>query len=459
MASRKLTDMTTGSCTRHLLLFTLPMFLGNLIQQLYNMVDSLVVGNYVGADALAAIGTCASINFLFFSLSAGLANGIGVIVSQFFGAHDDRQVRKTVANSFYILGATSILTATMGILIARPLMQFMQAPPEIIDDSVTYLQTTCCGILFIALYNDVAATLRALGDSRTPLYFLIMSSLMNIALDLTFVLKLNMGVFGVGLATVLSQAFSALVSLTYAYRKVPYFRLSRKELVPEKAIIARSFRIGVPISLQNSLIAISMMALQRVVNGYGPIVMAAYTISSKVDLLVSQPYSALSMAVTTFSGQNIGAGKPDRVREGFRKGMLIIFLYNLVMVPLIYSLSPAIVDLFVSEADTGVIAYGTQALRITSLMYIALGSIYVPRAVMNGCGDASFSLINGITEVICRIAYSNLLTGIAAIGVWGIWWAAGLTWTTVAIVVLLRYRSGVWVRKGLTEKAAAAAKN
>ena len=454
MANKRLTDMTTGNATRHLLIFTLPMFLGNLVQQLYNMVDSLVVGNYVGANALAAIGTCASVNFLFFSLSAGLANGIGVIVSQFFGAHDDRQVRKTIGNSFYILAFTSLLTAILGILIARPLMQFMGAPAEIINDSVTYLQTTCCGILFIALYNDVAATLRALGDSRTPLYFLIMSSFVNIALDLLFVLNFNMGVFGVALATVISQAFSAVVSLIYARLKVPYFRLSREELQPDPAIIRRSFRIGIPISLQNSLIAISMMALQRVVNSFGPTVMAAYTISNKVDLVVSQLYGALSMAVTTFSGQNIGAGKPDRVREGMRKGMLIVFLYNLVMVPLVYFLSPVLVNAFVSEADAAVIEYGAQALKITSLCYFFLGCIYVPRAVMNGCGDAAFSMINGITEVVCRIAFSTLLTSIAAIGVWGIWWASGATWFTVAITVYLRYRSNVWVEKGLVRRTA-----
>lgn len=441
-AKSHVTDMTVGNPTKHILLFALPVFIGFMFQQFYNTIDSLVVGNYVGADALAAIGTCGSINFLFFSLSSGLSVGIGIIVSHFFGAKDEVGVRQTISNSFYVLAIASIFATLLGFIVARPLLSLMSTPPEIIGDATLYLKTTCCGIIFIAMYNGVANILRALGDSRTPLYFLILSSLMNIVLDLTFVLYLNWGVFGVGFATVIAQAISAVVSYIYAFIKVPYFKFSKEEWKPNFTIIARSFRLGVPMALQSSMIAISMMVLQGVVNSFGATVMAVNTISAKVDLIISQFYGAISQALVTYSGQNLGAQKIDRVKKGYGRGILIVTLYNLIIIPIIFIFSSQIVDVFVTEQ--AVIDYGKYALRITSVMYFALGTIYVPRGILNGCGDAKFSLINGITEVLCRIVYANLLTHIATIGVWGIWIASGLTWLTVSLVCSLRFFQGRW---------------
>lgn len=450
-AKAKITDMTVGNPTKHILAFAFPLFVGNLFQQLYNMIDSLVVGNYVGANALAAIGTCLSLNFLFFSLSSGLAIGIGIIVSQYFGAKNEDGVRSTIANSVYVLAAAALVATAIGFLMARPLLRMLSTPAEIINDSVTYLRTTCCGIIFIAAYNGVAAVLRALGDSKTPLYFLIFSSICNIALDLTFVLHFNMGVFGVALATVISQAASAIISLIYALIKVPYFRLSTEEMQPHREIIKRCFQLGVPMALQSSMIAISLIVLQGVVNSFGPIVMAAFTITSKVDLVISQLYGALSQSLTTYAGQNLGANEVERVKKGFAKGHFILLIYNALAAPLIYYFSVPIVSVFVGDPE--VIGIGASAIRITSVFYFALGSIYVPRGVLNGCGDAKFSLINGVTEVICRIVYASILTRIASIDMWGIWWATGLTWATVSIICNYRYLRGGWRHMGITQKA------
>ena len=436
------TDMTVGSPTKHLLIFALPVFIGFMFQQFYNTIDSLVVGNYVGANALAAIGSCGSINFLFFSLSSGLSVGIGIIVSHYFGAKDDNGVHQTISNAFYVLAIASVSTTILGLVVAHPLLVIMDTPAEILPDAVLYLRTTCCGIIFIAMYNGIANILRAFGDSKTPLYFLILSSLTNIALDLLFVLNFGMGVFGVALATVISQAISAIVSTTYAFLKVPYFKFTKEELLPNKTIIIRSFKLGVPMALQSSMIAISMMVLQGVINKFGPTVMAANTISAKVDLIISQFYGAISQALVTYSGQNIGANKLDRVKKGYTRGMLLVEAYNLIIIPLIFIFSRQIVDFFVTDAS--VIEYGQTALRITAVMYLSLGAIYVPRGILNGCGDARFSLINGLTEVACRIVYANLLTRIAAIGVWGIWCASGLTWFTVALVCSGRFFMGKW---------------
>lgn len=449
MKKINMTDMTTGSPARHILTFALPLLLGNLFQQLYNMVDSVVVGNYVGKNALAAVGTCGSMSFLFFSLSSGLAIGIGIIVSQFYGAKDEQQVRNTIANSIYVLVTAALAVSVLGILLCPALLRLLQTPKHIMEDATLYLRTTCAGIIAIALYNGVAAVLRALGDSRTPLYFLILSSVVNVILDLAFVIYCDMGVFGVALATIISQAVSAVTCLLYAYHKVPYFRLTREELRPHKAIILKSFRLGIPMALQSSMIAISCMVLQGVVNSFGDTVMAAFTITSRVEQIIQQPFNSLGTAMTTYAGQNMGAGKPDRVRKGLRQATLMILAFCLLMVPIFFLLGPQIVRIFVKEQD--VIEMGYRALRITSLFYFGLGMIYVPRGLLNGCGDTAFSMINGITEVACRIGYSQILLRIPILGYWSVWITTGLTWITVATVCMIRYLSGKWRQKGLVQ--------
>lgn len=449
MKKINMTDMTTGSPARHILTFALPLLLGNLFQQLYNMVDSVVVGNYVGKNALAAVGTCGSMSFLFFSLSSGLAIGIGIIVSQFYGAKDEQQVRNTIANSIYVLVTAALAVSVLGILLCPALLRLLQTPEHIMEDATLYLRTTCAGIIAIALYNGVAAVLRALGDSRTPLYFLILSSVVNVILDLVFVIYCDMGVFGVALATIISQAVSAVTCLLYAYHKVPYFRLTREELRPHKAIILKSFRLGIPMALQSSMIAISCMVLQGVVNSFGDTVMAAFTITSRVEQIIQQPFNSLGTAMTTYAGQNMGAGKPDRVRKGLRQATLMILAFCLLMVPIFFLLGPQIVRIFVNEQD--VIEMGYRALRITSLFYFGLGMIYVPRGLLNGCGDTAFSMINGITEVACRIGYSQILLRIPILGYWSVWITTGLTWITVATVCMIRYLSGKWRQKGLVQ--------
>ena len=447
ISSKKNTvDMTTGSATKHLLLFALPLFIGNLFQQFYNMVDSVIVGKFINADALAATGSCGSLSFLFFSLSAGLAIGIGIIVAQYFGAGDERKIRETIASSFYVLVISALVVTAIGFMLARPILKLLNTPEgPILENAVVYLRTTVCGILFIALYNGVSSVLRALGDSKTPLVFLIISSFLNVGMDLLLVIKFDMGVFGVALATVIAQAISAFISLIYAFVKVPYFRLSKEELKPNRHIIMHSFRLGIPLAIQSSMIAISLIVLQGVVNTFGHTAMSAFTITSKIDIVVSMFYNAISSALTTFCGQNFGAKKYDRVKGGYKRGVLFMIIYNIVIIPTVFFLSRQIVGFFVNEPE--VIELGIKAVHITCFMYLALALIYVPRGTLNGVGDASFSLINGITEVVCRVAFSFGLTMIPVIGQMGIWYATGLTWLFTAIICNIRYFSGVWYKK------------
>ena len=437
MNRKYVTDMTTGSPAKHILTFALPLLIGNLFQQLYNMVDSIVVGNYVSANALAAVGGCGSMNFLFFSLSSGLGAGIGIIVSQYFGAKSDKNVRITIANSIYVLGGAALFVSIIGIIISPYILRLLLVPEKIISDSILYMRTTCSGIVAVACYNGVASILRALGDSKTPLYFLILSSIINVILDLVFVLAFRMGVFGVAFATIISQAVSAVSCILYAYRKNPYFRLTRNELRPEWSIISRSFQLGVPIALQNSMIAVSCMALQGIVNTFGETVMAAYTITGRIEQIIQQPYGSLAAALTTYTGQNVGAGKWKRVEKGFRQATLMALAFSLVMLPVIYCFGTQIAGIFVKEKD--VIEIGARALRISSLFYFGLGMIYVPRAVLNGCGDAMFAMINGLTEVVCRIGYSQVFTRITVLSFWSIWITTAATWVTTALVCVFRY--------------------
>lgn len=449
MSKKNITDMTVGNPAGHIVKFTLPLLLGNLFQQLYNMVDSIVVGNFVGADALAAVGACGSMNFLFFSLSSGLAIGIGIIVAQFFGAGDERNVRNAIANSIYVLGIAAITVSILGILLCPAILRLLQTPDSIIGDSIIYMRTTCAGILFIATYNGVAAILRALGDSKTPLYFLIVSSIINVVLDLLFVLVFHWNVFGVALATIIAQAVSAITCIIYAYKKIEYFRLTREQLQLQPQIVANSFKIGVPIALQNSMIAVSCMVLQGVVNTFGETIMASYTIIGRIEQIVQQPFSSLGAALTTYSGQNMGAGKTERVKKGFRQATLMVLVFSMCMIPIAYLFGEQIIGIFVKEAE--VIKIGSQALRINSLCYFGLGMIYVPRAVLNGCGDTNFAMINGLTEVACRVLYSQILTRIPFLGFWGIWLTTGATWVTTAVVCVARYFQGKWRVKSLVE--------
>ena len=281
--------------------------------------------------------------------------------------------------------------------------------------------------------------LRALGDSKTPLYFLVFSCLLNTGLDLLFVINFGMGVTGAAIATVISQLVSGAACLTFAIRKNEYFTLTKENLKPNSHIIYQSVRIGVPLSMQFSLIAISCMVLQSVVNGFGPIAVAAFTATSRIEQLIHQPYQTLGASLSTYCGQNYGARKHDRVIEGFKKSMVMMFVFSILMLPVMQLFGESIVRIFVE--DGAVIAIGARALRITSLFYVCLGTIYTVRGVLNGVGDAIFSFVNGVVEVLCRLIFPALMTASAFIGLWGIWYSVGVTWFLSGLTAYMRYAS------------------
>lgn len=444
-------DMTKGNPTRLLLSFTMPMLVGNIFQQLYNIVDSIIVGKFVGADALAAVGATGSVNFLIVSLCIGLAAGVGIVVSQYFGAKDADYVKRTIANAMYLLLFSAAAMFVVGFFFARPFLIALKTPDNILNDAVLYMKVICCGIFMVAVYNGVSSILRALGDSKTPLIFLVISSFLNIALDLVFIILFHWGVFGAAFATVLSEGIAGVGCTFWALKKNPYFQMPADFLRLDFSIMKKCSKLGFPVALQNAMIAISCIVLQSVVNTFGSTVVAAFTVTSRVEQLVQQPYGSLGTAVSTYAGQNMGAGEINRVKAGYRKSYLIMGIFTLIMLPVAQLFGHEIVQLFVNSAETEVITLGTQALKITSWFYFPLGMIYITRGLLNGVGDAMYSFINGIMEMLGRICFAKPLTMIEQIGVWGVWLATALTWLITGIISLLRYLQGKWKTKGVVE--------
>ena len=442
-------NMTEGKPLVLLSVFALPLLIGNLFQQAYNLADSMIVGRMLGADALAAVGATGSISFLFFSLFNGISGGCGIVTAQYFGARKDQLVCKAIANSAYITLSTSLLTGAIAFCMVPTVLSWMGTPAEILPDAITYMRMTTASVPLVAIYNYASSMQRALGDSRTPLYFLVVSCMLNVGLDLLFVGAFGMGVFGAAFATMLSQLLAGLGSLVYAFRRNPYFRLEKSDLAFDRQIAKSTLRLGLPLALQWGLIAISTTALQSTVNSFGATAMAAYTATNRLEQLVQQPFGSMSMALSTYAGQNMGAGNTKRIRIGFRDSLLAMAALAGGMTLIMQLFGESLVSLFVSEAD--VISLGGQALKITSLFYIFLGIIYVSRGVLNGIGDAFFSFINGIVEIAGRVGLPLLLLQWTSAGVWSIWITAGLTWLLAGVSCLLRYFS--WRKKAGVREA------
>lgn len=450
MSAQYISDMTKGSEIRHLIVFSFPMLIGNVFQQFYNMVDSAIVGNYVGENSLAAVGATGSLVFLFFSLCNGMSLGVGILISQYFGAKDEKNVKSTIINAVYLIGITGIIMSILGVLFTEPVLILMKTPEKIIEESIIYMKIVCGGTIAVAAYNAISAMLRALGDSKTPLIFLIVASVINVGLDFLFVLAFDLGVMGVACATVISQAISAIGSILFAIFKNPYFKIEKKYRKVNSKIIKKCIKIGVPVAAQNSLIALSCVVLQRVVNQFGEIVVAAFTATNRIEQLVQQPYNSLGAAVSTFTGQNIGSRNLERVKKGYYKSILLVALFSIIMLLAAQFGGRLIMQLFVKKEE--VISLGAKALRITSYFYFALGMIYITRGLLNGAGDAIYSMINGIMEIIGRVGFSSTLVKISAIGVWGIWYTTGLTWLITGAASIIRYRQGKWKTKNLVKE-------
>ncbi len=434
--------LTSGNPLKLILKFALPILAGNLFQQVYAITDSVIVGQYVGKDAFAAVGSTGSLTFLIFSICIGISIGIGIIVSQFFGAGNEKMVKKSIANGFTLALAISAVMTVVTILLSRPLLVLLNTPDAIIADATTYMQISAAGIVVITMYNTVAEMLRALGDSRTPLIFLIVSASINIGLDFLFILGFNMGVAGAALATVTAQFVAAVGVTIYALKSNPYFKVTKENAIWERALIYKCIKTGLPIAAQYSLISFSVIALQVIVNGFGEDAVAAYTAVNKVENIISQPYAALMTTLAVYCGQNIGARAKDRIFIGFKYGNYILITYTILIIPVIFIFGDQIMRIFVD--DQTVIDIGANALKITSSFFLPLGIIYLTRGILNGVGDNIYAFLNGLAELVGRVLFGILLTYIFDLGLVGAFFTSGLTWFITALTGLYRYKKGKW---------------
>ncbi|HPM72988.1 MAG TPA: MATE family efflux transporter, partial [Spirochaetales bacterium] len=316
-------DLTQGGETRTIIAFALPMLIGNVFQQFYNMVDSIVVGNFVGTTALAAVGTSFPVIFLMISLVMGLTMGTTVLVSQYFGAKDLAKVRAAVDTGYIILFWSGLAMSIIGVLSTNAILTALKVPADVFDEAATYLRIIFGGMLATFGYNAISAVLRGLGDSKTPLYLLVGASLLNIALDLLFVVVFGWGVAGVAWATIISQGASFVGGLVYVAKRNPLVSLKPRSLGFDRDVFKHSVRIGLPTGIQQTMVALGMMALTRLVNGQGTSTIAAFAAASRLDTFASMPAMNLSQALSTFTGQNMGAGKTERVKRGHLSASLV----------------------------------------------------------------------------------------------------------------------------------------
>ncbi len=439
--------MTQGSETGCIVSFTLPLLAGNLLQQTYNVADTMIVGKYLGDSSLAAVGATGSITYLFYTLCIGLSIGAGVLISQYFGSGRLDRVRAAVVNSAVITLIFALIATLPAVVLARPILGALGVPGDLLSRSVTYMRIACAGTVCVAAYNWINSVMRALGDSKTPLIFLAVSTVLNVCLDLLFVIVFKAGVGGAALATILSQGVSAVGCIIYCFKTNPDIRPKRDELHTDPVLMKKCVTTGLPIAAQNGLVSVSMVALQSVTNGFDETVMAAYTASMRIEQLVQQPFISLGAAVTAFTGQNIGAGKEERAVRGLKASLKISSVFAVVMFIIFTLFGKNIMGIFVSGEQT--IKIGALALILTGCCYVPLGSIHTTRGFLNGTGDTGYALVNGLTEVICRIGFSLILTRIPFISWKGIWITTSITWIATGAVGLLRYKGGKWRLKAI----------
>ena len=436
----------------------MPMVAGNLFQQLYNMVDTAVVGKFVGEDAVAAVGSSFPIVFLSVAVASGLSMGCNVVVSQLFGARRIHEMKTTISTAIISLSVLGLIIMALGTVFAGPLLQLLGTDPDIMDDSRLYLRIYFGGAVFLFLYNTLNGIYNAQGDSKTPLIFLMISSLTNIVLDLLFVIQFNMGVAGVAWATLIAQGMCAIASLVVMFQ-----RMKKLPCEPERAnmkiplfhmtAVKRIAQIGLPSMLQQSLVSLSMMMMQGLVNSFGKVLVAGYTAATKIDTLAMLPNMNFSNAMSSYTAQNIGAGKYDRVKEGLKACLFMVVVFSLVITVIIFLFGSQLLSLFLDPGDTsGAMGYGLAYMRTVSVFYILMGVLFVPNGMLRGAGDMGAFTLSSMANLFSRVAIAYALVYLTPFGANAIWWSIPAGWAVGAAVSLLRVKSGKWMRTAVADR-------
>ncbi|WP_042439880.1 MATE family efflux transporter [Clostridium amazonitimonense] len=437
-------DMTKGSEAKLIFNFALPMFIGNIFQQLYNTVDSVIVGRALGKEALGAVGASNPIMFLLISLIIGVAMGSSILISQYFGARDMDKVKKTIDTAYIFLFIASIAVTIVGVIFSGPILRFMKTPDSIIHQAKSYLNVIFIGIIAMFGYNSISAILRGLGDSKTPLIFLIISTVINIVLDIVFVLVFNWGVAGAAWATVIAQTCSFIFGIHHLNKTHDVFKFNVRDMKFDNRIFKESIRIGLPSGVQQMLFSFGMIAMQTMVNKFGADTVAAFTAASRVDTFASMPIMNFGAAISTFVAQNIGAGKMERVKKGYRSTLVMSTVICLIVTIAMQLWGTNLVRLF--NKDPRVIVIGTEYLRIISIFYVVISAMFITNGVLRGAGDTIFPMINSILSLwLIRIPIAYTLS--PRLGSKGIWWSIPIAWSFGLVLTYSYYRLGRWKKK------------
>jgi len=437
-------DLTEGKEGSLIFKFAMPMLLGNVFQQLYTIVNSVIVGHVLGKTALAAIGASFPIIFALISMIIGIATGSTIVIAQYFGAKDLDKVRKSVDTMYIFLFIASIVISILGIIFSESIFRFTGLPEEVIPEAKIYINIYLAGIIFLFGFNGTSAALRGLGDSKTPLYFLVIANVVNIFLDLLFIVVFKMGVEGAALGTVISQAGAFITMIIYLNRKNDLVKLYIRKLQFNKEIFIKSIKIGVPTGFQQTFVALGMIALYGIVNKHGTDVIAAYSAAGRLDSLASLPAMNFGAALSAFVGQNLGANKPHRVKNGLKATFLMTSVVSIAVTNLNVFFGRYIMAMFTT--DINVIEVGYQYLVIVSSFYIVFSTMFVIGGVMRGAGDTLIPMFITLFALwVVRIPMAYFLA--PRFGVIGIWWAIPIGWVIGMTLSYGYYLTGRWKRK------------
>lgn len=445
-------DMTQGKEWKLILSFTLPLIGGNLLQQIYSLADSLIVGNFAGQTALASVGTSFPITFLLLALATGLTNGVGVMASQFYGAKNAEAFRKNLSTACFTLLGAGILITILGILTSRPLLAgLLQADASILDDALLYLRIYCIGLVFQFAYNTFAAILRSIGDSRSTMYFLLLATVVNIVLDLIFVQFWQ--VAGVAWATVIAQAVSAVTAGVYLFRKVELARFRKGQFRFHREMFGMSLRLGVPTSIQQCSVGLGMVLMQRLINSFGVDTISAITAAMKLESFAMVPIMMFYMGLSNFTGQNMGARQMDRIKRGYHQTMVMAMITCAGIILLLVFAGPYAIGLFhMNQAAT---AIGVEYLQTLAWFFLIFCIMYITNGVLQGSGDVAYPTAGSMTSLIVRVIVANIMATFPAIGYRSIFYSIPIGWVCGTAIAFIRYLTGKWKTKGVMQRSAA----
>ena len=446
-------NMITDQPGKSLFFFALPMILGNLFQQFYTTVDSIIVGQFVGEDALAAVGASYSLTTVFIMIAIGGGIGASVITSQYLGAGIYRKMKTSVSTALISFLVLSLVLAVIGLVGNRMILTGLNTPENILSDAVLYLKIYFLGLPFLFMYNILSSIFNALGNSRTPLYLLIFSSLLNIVMDLVMVRAFHLGVAGVAIATVIAQGLSAVISFCLLLRLIKTFAEETdadtgKRKLYDFSMLGNMIKVAIPSMVQQSIVSIGMLLVQSVVNGFGSSVLAGYTAGMRIESICIVPMIATGNAVSTFTAQNLGAGAPERVRKGYLAGVKMVAAFAVLICLVLTVFHGPIINAFLEEgSDAAAFATGNDYLTFIALCCLCIGKNAVTDGVLRGAGDVVVFTLANLINLGIRVSFAFGFAGI--IGVEAVWFAVPMGWSTNFVISFIRYLSGKWSQKKL----------